>query len=130
MSDEPELLSEDEDSEIDTEYTNEIMCPYCGYVFSDSWEIGRGNDEDLGLIECGRCDREFYAARNVSISYSTEKAKYGKCPECGAENVILIDCHSSIGSHGDMCRKCDAAWEVIARKAYIEMIRAKNNDKV
>ena len=30
--------------DIDHEYTREIVCPWCGYEFSDSWEI-QGNDE-------------------------------------------------------------------------------------
>ena len=39
------------EEEIDHEYTDEIVCPYCGYEFSDSFEIS-SEEEDLGLIEC------------------------------------------------------------------------------
>ena len=33
---------------INTEYTNEITCPICGYEFSDSWEY----DLDCGEDTC------------------------------------------------------------------------------
>lgn len=31
--------------EIDHEYTDEVVCPFCGYEESDSWEYK--GDEDL-----------------------------------------------------------------------------------
>jgi hypothetical protein len=58
--------------EFDHEYTGNIVCPYCGYEDRDSWEVCP-NEEDIGIIECGRCEEEFYATRNVSVSYCTEK---------------------------------------------------------
>jgi transcription elongation factor Elf1 len=57
--------------EIDTDGTDEIVCPHCGEVFTDSWEYGR--DEDIGEVECGECEKTFYARRNISISYTSEK---------------------------------------------------------
>lgn len=90
----------------DNEYTNEIVCPFCGYEFCDSWEYGSDSNEDLGLIECPECEKEFYAIRHISISYSTEKAKYGTCKKCNAENVVLTDYHSSIGAYEGLCTKC------------------------
>jgi transcription elongation factor Elf1 len=58
--------------EINHEYTRYIVCPYCGYEDKDSWEICSGK-EDLGIVECGRCEEEFYASRIVTIEYSTYK---------------------------------------------------------
>lgn len=55
--------------EIDHEYTNEVVCPYCGYKDRDSWEL---SDND-GETYCGRCDKEFAYTRNISISYCTSK---------------------------------------------------------
>lgn len=57
---------------IEHEYTAEIVCPYCGYVFSDSWEVDSG-EEDMGEIDCGRCEQAMIAYRNVSVTYSTRK---------------------------------------------------------
>jgi len=48
-------------SEIDHKFTNEIVCPYCGYEFSDSWEyLDPSNDShdgeeiDVECLECGK----------------------------------------------------------------------------
>ena len=52
---------------IECEFTREIVCPYCGYEFSDSWEIGDG--EDIGNIECRDCDAEFDCRRDIEVTY-------------------------------------------------------------
>lgn len=58
-------------SEIEHEYTHDIVCPYCGHKFDDSWEYG---DIQSGMeIECDKCDKTFRAYSIVDISYSTEK---------------------------------------------------------
>ena len=91
---------------INTEYTNEIVCPFCGYEFCDSWEYGDGFNEDLGLIECQSCEKEFYASKHISVSYCSEKAKYGICKKCNTENVVLTDYCSTLGTYKDLCVKC------------------------
>jgi sarcosine oxidase delta subunit len=58
-------MSED----IDCEGTDEVVCPYCGYVHSDSWELGGDSGED----RCSGCEKFFSWTRNVSVSYSTSK---------------------------------------------------------
>lgn len=75
---------------IDHEYTTEIVCPYCGCDFSDSYEHEPGN-EDIGLIDCTSCDESFYATRNITIDYCTEKATKGTCSICGKEDVVIED---------------------------------------
>lgn len=57
---------------IDHEFTREIVCPHCGYESPDSWEVGDGEDGDLGRQECGDCGKPFYAARHIRITYLTE----------------------------------------------------------
>lgn len=59
------------DKEIDHEYTSEIVCPYCGYEMSDSWEY---NNTESGVTECGKCDKKFLYSVNHSVDYSTKKA--------------------------------------------------------
>lgn len=90
---------------IDHEYTGNIVCPYCGYEDKDSWEEQPG-EEDLGLTECGNCEKYFYAKRHITIEYSTEKATYGTCKHCGKENILIEDFHSCIGQYKDLCLKC------------------------
>ena len=53
----------------DTQYTSEIICPYCGYEFSDSWELAA----DDGELDCLDCENEFFYERIVTIDYCTSK---------------------------------------------------------
>ena len=56
-------------NEIDSEYTDEIVCPYCGNVHADSWEV----DGDDGEYDCCECGKTFWYTRNISVDYSTKK---------------------------------------------------------
>lgn len=60
---------------IDCKYTNEIVCPFCGNEFMDSWEIGEG--EDIGELECDECNKKFFASRHITTTYVT----IGLCKE-------------------------------------------------
>ena len=59
---------------METQYEDDVTCPYCGHVDRDSWELDFGpgfeGDEDF---ECGACGETFHASREVSVSYSTWK---------------------------------------------------------
>lgn len=55
--------------EIDHEYTDEIVCPYCGHEQSDSWELKHNEGEDF----CGSCEKKFTYIRDISVSYSTKQ---------------------------------------------------------
>jgi len=55
-------------TKIDTQYTREITCPWCGHKQSDSWEW-----DDHGEEECGVCWMPFIHSRFVEVSYCTEK---------------------------------------------------------
>ena len=57
------------EEEIDHEYTDEIVCPYCGYMHDCSWEF----DERGGDISCEECHNEFEYEVDYSISYTTRK---------------------------------------------------------
>ena len=54
--------------ELDTWRTDEIVCPYCGYVFDESYEyIG---DE---LVECPDCMKKFELESEEIVEYTTTK---------------------------------------------------------
>lgn len=53
--------------EFDTEYTEDVTCPWCGKEETDSWEFKDGEHE------CGWCDKPFEVYRHVSVEYSTTK---------------------------------------------------------
>jgi transcription elongation factor Elf1 len=86
--------------EIKHDYTDEIVCPWCGYRHSDSWET------DPGLQECENCGKSFYAERNVEVTYSTQKAKYGTCKHCGKEDVPIQNCYGNIVCYKSLCPVC------------------------
>lgn len=98
----------------DHTYTDEIICPHCGYEHSDSWEY-EGND---GVIECGNCEKPFSYCRDVSVTYSTHKEEYEICPKCHKEEVLEeVSCHSSLlkyTTYNRLCEDCakQIKWEV------------------
>lgn len=58
-------------SEIDHDLTDEVVCPWCGQVSSDSWEY-----DDEGEEWCDQCEKDFTFVRNITVTYSTEKKKH------------------------------------------------------
>lgn len=58
---------------IDHEYTREIVCPYCGYVFSDSWDYGL--ETRPSEMECNNedCLKTFDAYIDVDVTYITDR---------------------------------------------------------
>lgn len=52
---------------LDHMCTDEIVCPYCLYQHSDSWE----RSQDDGEMECSECEREFRYSRYTRVSYTT-----------------------------------------------------------
>lgn len=62
------LIDSGEPTEFDD--TDEIVCPYCGHRYEDSYECG-GSDEYFEE-ECEDCGREFYVTRIIDISYGTK----------------------------------------------------------
>ena len=72
---ESKLMPCPREKEIDHEYTSEIVCPYCGYEHSDSWEWEQDELEPSEDYECKDCGRTFIAERNVTVRYSTYPKK-------------------------------------------------------
>ena len=50
------------------EYTQEVVCPYCGCKSSDSWEFRDSDEKD-----CDDCGKEFKIERIITCEYTTEK---------------------------------------------------------
>jgi hypothetical protein len=64
-------LREGRMDEINHEYTEEIVCPWCGYEFSDSWEWSDYDDNE----KCPKCNKSFSYERIVSCEYSTKRTR-------------------------------------------------------
>jgi hypothetical protein len=61
-----------EEKEIDCDFTDEIVCPYCGQEQGDSWAIIPRESDD-GETNCGNCDKLFYFNIHREITYSSHK---------------------------------------------------------
>ena len=69
-------------NEFDIDFTDEPVCPYCGKVQWDAWEIDLGPGLDgEGQISCGSCDKEFLIRRHCSVTYSTMKLTENVVPK-------------------------------------------------
>lgn len=67
------IPSDDNPEEIDHEFTDNAVCPYCGHENLDSWELGDRGDDECGEDECGKCGKEYTWTRHVTVDYSTKK---------------------------------------------------------
>jgi len=62
---------------IDHEFTQEIVCPWCGYEYGDSWDCGEG-----GKRQCDECGKHFSFSKDYDVTYSTCRKK---CKVCDCE---------------------------------------------
>lgn len=65
------------DKEIICEGTDEIVCPYCGYEFRDSWEIFL-DGECIATLDCPECEKEFSVKPNWDVTYYSSKIEEKK----------------------------------------------------
>lgn len=110
-------------SGISHEYTANIVCPYCGVEHDDSWEHF-SDSECSGLIVCD-CGESFYAIRIVDVTYSTEKAVYGKCASCGADEVVIENGYNLMERYEKLCEKCKKQHKEFAITKYLEEMKER-----
>lgn len=48
-------------------HTEEMVCPYCGYIHENSNELSSDSSE----YECDNCGRKFLYERETEVHYST-----------------------------------------------------------
>ena len=53
----------------DHEYMAHAVCPHCGCVEADSWDMTEGEQQ------CDDCGRDYVLERIVDVSYSTTKVE-------------------------------------------------------
>lgn len=56
--------------ELDTYNTEEIVCPYCGHRYSDSWTFFEDDFRNTFEEECRRCERVFHVSAECDYQYS------------------------------------------------------------
>lgn len=76
--------------EFDTEYQSQAVCPHCGSVNYDSWELfNEGDDEDT-ITQCGHCERLFHVSRIVEVTYTSVKPTEPICMQCWKECELVV----------------------------------------
>ena len=56
---------------IPHEWTEDMVCPFCGAEVQDSWEY----EDDRGEVQCYDCGNIFKYERHEIVRYSTEKGE-------------------------------------------------------
>lgn len=56
--------------EIEHEYTDELICPYCGHENKTEYDA-----PDYETEECNKCGEEFKYDHYIEITYTTYKIK-------------------------------------------------------
>jgi DNA-directed RNA polymerase subunit RPC12/RpoP len=58
--------------DIDTNCTDEVVCPHCGHEYSHSEDFFWHLDQSAE-IECEECSSKFEATRDFSVTYYSRK---------------------------------------------------------
>ena len=56
-----------EEHAVDCTHTSEIVCPWCGHEFSNSYEFGSDTDD----LICDECDNDLEYERDITVTYTT-----------------------------------------------------------
>lgn len=59
--------------DLDLAYNPAPVCPHCGHVMKDAWELGE--PERTREVDCGACDEPYLVSGHVSVTWSTCKMK-------------------------------------------------------
>jgi transcription elongation factor Elf1 len=62
---------------IGTSNTSLAVCPHCGHIYEDSWELCQ-KDEDIYEYDCEYCEKAFTVQANISVTYTTAKLEESK----------------------------------------------------
>ena len=64
-------------SKIQTNYTDGLECPHCGYIDTDLGEIFDKLEECINEYECANCGKIFVAERTCSFTLTGTIEKSG-----------------------------------------------------
>lgn len=90
----------------DTDHTDEIVCPYCGYEFSESYEY---HGDDGQEVQCHHCDKHFELSVDHRVTFSTRRIDCDddahEWGDAEAINRSQSDCDSY--NERALCRRTD-----------------------
>ena len=90
-------------TDIEKFMVDDIICPYCGWKDTDSWESNLNHDGECETLECPDCYKKFLMTFNLRVSYTLN----GLCKENGDEHDWeSFDFERSDGKGRCKGRKC------------------------
>lgn len=60
-------------SKIDTEWTDQPVCPWCGHPDADWWEHDLSDDGNTAELECLKCEKAYMAKVSIMTRFETAK---------------------------------------------------------
>lgn len=82
MSNNQQPNEKEKTMDIDHELTPEIVCPFCGHEYQDSWEKSKNEDGADVSDECVNCGKTFEGECVVVVYYTTRKPKVQPQVDC------------------------------------------------
>lgn len=64
--------SDQDNEDIDHAGTSEVVCPHCGFTFSDSSELF-DDYATAAVVDCDECCEMFNVEREFTVTYTTRK---------------------------------------------------------
>lgn len=64
---------------LDVDYTDGIICPWCGFRHEEPEHIMDNITESEEEIECYQCERKFNVEPEVTVRYSTSRTECDVC---------------------------------------------------
>lgn len=58
---------------IDTDWTEQPVCPYCGHPDADWWESDLHDDGNTAELECAKCEKAYMAKISIINRFETAK---------------------------------------------------------
>ena len=79
-TDPPEKCYSCKGTGINHRYTDDLVCPYCGWIDLDSWERSEAADS----TQCGECEKHFRYETETTRTFTSEKVD---CLNGGEHNM-------------------------------------------
>ena len=74
---------------INLRYNTEPVCPYCGKVQSDAWELHLKSDGDKTEVDCLACELPFTVELDLMVRYNTYSLREKVLAICEREKIAV-----------------------------------------
>lgn len=85
---------------LNLKYNREPICPYCGEVQSDAWELNLETDGAQREVDCLKCELPFTVQLNLTSSYNSYALKEKVLAICEKERIAIPESLTGIQPEG------------------------------